>query len=69
MIIMLHLVKNCFFFNSVISASQFDWKGYVNGLMQYGSAPLQVTDSDKIIVTSSSYFDNLFPLLDNTSDR
>ncbi|XP_025083164.1 neprilysin-4-like [Pomacea canaliculata] len=47
----------------------FDWSAYINGLMHYGSAPPQVTRSEKIIITSPSFFQKLFPLLETTPTR
>lgn len=47
----------------------FDWTNFLNGAVQFGPAPPQVTSTDRIIVTATPYLDKLFPLLNKTSDR
>ena len=48
---------------------QFDWVNFINGLVQYGPAPPQITPADRIILTSTAYLNKLFPLLDKTASR
>ena len=48
---------------------QFDWVNFINGLVQYGPAPPQITPADRIILTSTAYLNRLFPLLDKTAHR
>ncbi|KAK7094332.1 membrane metallo-endopeptidase-like 1 [Littorina saxatilis] len=47
----------------------FEWSDFINGLVQYGSAPPQITRSDRIILTATSYLNRLFQLLDFTPQR
>ena len=48
---------------------QFDWVNFINGLVQYGAAPPQITPGDRIVLTATAYLNRLFPLLDRTADR
>lgn len=48
---------------------EFDWVTYINGLLQYGGAPPQVTRAERIYIGNMTFFDKLFPILDKTSER
>ncbi|XP_076451830.1 neprilysin-2-like isoform X2 [Babylonia areolata] len=48
---------------------EFDWVNFINGLVQYGAAPPQITSADRIVLSSPTYLKKLFPLLEKTSDR